>query len=98
MCDYVRYEFATQTPEPKYRRATQFFNSEGKRLHCRGHMCMSPWFIVSYDGFLMCNGCHGQVYVPKDLESFTDMTQPPVLVWPTDTARELTPVELSYNE
>ena len=69
-------------------------NEEGERLHCRGHMCMSPWFQRDWDGVMMCNGCKGRVTDPF-IEVVT--TAAVVAVYPGDVARELSEEEAGYN-
>lgn len=72
----------------------QIVNEEGERLHCRGHMCMSPWFQPDWRGVMMCNGCKGRVTDPIIVAATTDDV---VAVYPSDVARELSEEEVGYS-
>ena len=72
----------------------QIVNEEAERLHCRGHMCMSPWFQLDWNGVMMCNGCAGRVTDPI-MELVTNDAI--VAVYPGDVARELSEEEVGYS-
>ena len=69
---------------------------DGLRWHCANHMCRSPWFQLSIEGHIVCNGC--MVRPPEAVltkaKPQPSPLQPNVLVDPDrDKARTLEDVQ-----
>lgn len=63
------------------------------RWFCDGHMCRSPYFQTSYDGYVVCNGCLGKTHPPRNADVLI-VPDVQVAVYPEDMARDLTDEEL----
>ena len=71
-------------------------NDTEEYWHCTGHMCMSPLWQKSWDGFIACNGCLAKYDGPAS-PNLVEVVSCTVQVTETDIARELSEEEVGYN-